>query len=445
MTFEIARRGLIMGLGALPCAALAGTREPATLLLRNAQVFDGTEGRLFARNVRVTGDRITAVAAGDISVPADATIVDCAGQTLMPGLSDAHWHMSAVKGVDFDGPDDGLAMALIVKDAESQLMRGFTTVRDASGPVFGIKAAIDRGVIPGPRCFPSGAAISQTSGHGDGEPVHELPVTLGGTVPRLQRLGLTAVANGIPEVLAATRAQLKKGASQIKIMAGGGVTSDYDPIDTLQYTMEELRAIVGAASDWGTYVSAHVYTPAGIARCVDAGVVSIEHGHALDDRTAAMMAEKGVWLSTQPFEPGDNRLTDDQLDRANKSIGPGGWQTSARLAKRHGVKIAFGTDLFSRTRTSRTENTMLVRLGGIFSNVETLRMATAGNCSLFERSGARNPYGKARLGVIREGAWADMLLVRGNPLDRLELLEDFERNFLLIVKDGTIFKNLMPA
>jgi imidazolonepropionase-like amidohydrolase len=228
-------------------------------------------------------------------------------------------------------------------------------------------------------------------------------------------------------------------------MAGGSVTSDHDPIDTLQYTPEELRAVVQVATDWGTYACAHAYTPASVRRCLEQGVLSIEHGHAIDDATAALMAEKGAWLSTQPFEPGDNLLTPEQQAKARESIGTGGWQASARLAKKHGIKLAFGTDLFARTRESRTQNAMLPRLAEIFSNAEVLRIATSGNCALFARSGPRDPYRAARLGVIEEGAWADMLLVRGNPLDDLRVLEDFERNLLVIIKDGVIHKNLLPT
>jgi len=443
MNLHPTRRAVLGGLGLAPLAAAAVADMPlASILIRNVMLLDGTGSGRQPRNVRITGNRIDAVTGGDIPAPAGATVIDGAGHTLMPGLTDAHWHMAAVRGVPWMGSDDATHIAMIFKDAEFQLMRGFTTVRDTAGAIFGIKNAIDRGIMPGPRCYPSGAAISQTSGHGDPEPVGELPTALGGGPTIRQQKGMTAVANGVPEVLAATREQLKRGASQIKIMAGGGVTSDHDPIDTVQYTLEEMRAIVQVASDWGTYACAHAYTPAGVRRCLEAGVLSIEHGHAIDDRTAALIAEKGAWLSIQPFEPGDNILTEEQEAKARESLGGEGWQSAVRLAKKHGVKVAFGTDLFSRTRVSRTENVMLSRFGTIYSNAEVLRIATSGNCQLFAQSGQRNPYRQAALGVIREGAWADLLLVRGNPLDDLRLLEDYERNLLLIVKDGVIHKNL---
>jgi imidazolonepropionase-like amidohydrolase len=444
MTLELNRRAALGGLLAVPLmGAAAPVSTQPTILIRNSYLFDGTGTARQPRNVRITGNRIDAVSAGDIPVPAGATVIDGAGQTLMPGLTDAHWHMAAVKGVPWMGPEDAVSVALVFKDAERQLMRGFTTVRDTAGSIFGIRDAIDRGIMPGPRCYPSGAAISQTSGHGDFDPVEDLPVGLGGAPSRYRRSGMTAVANGVPEALAAARQQFKRGATQIKIMAGGGVTSDFDPIDTLQFTPDELRAIVQAASDWGTYACAHVYTAAGARRCLDAGVISIEHGHLIDDATAALMAEKQAWLSTQPFEAGDNVLTPEQMDKAHESLGSAGWRSSVQLAKKHGVKVAFGTDLFARTTTSRTENDMLPRLGTIFSNAEVLRIATSGNCALFAQSGRRNPYRAAPLGVIREGAWADLLLVRGNPLDDLRLIEDHERNLLMIVKDGVIYKNAM--
>jgi len=444
MGMDFSRRGLLVGLSAVPLIGATGPGEqPATILIRNVRLFDGTGSGLRTANVRVTGDRIDAVSSGDIAVPPGATVIDGAGNTLMPGLTDAHWHMGAVKGAPWMGSDDAVAIAMIFKDAELQLMRGFTTVRDTAGSVFGIKAAIDRGVMPGPRCYPSGAAISQTSGHGDPEPGTHVPTELGGDPSVLQDKGMTAVADGVPAVLAAVRLQLKRGAHQIKMMAGGGVTTDNDPIDVQQYTLEEMRAIVNAATDWGTYVCAHAYTAVAVRRCLEAGVISIEHGHSIDDATAAEMAKKGAWLSTQPFQPGDNVLSPEQKRKADESIGSGGWQASVGLAKKHGVKVAFGADLFSRTPTSRTENAMLPRLAQFYSNAEVLRMATAGNCALFARSGKRDSYRAAKLGVIEQGAWADMLLVRGNPLDDLRLIEDYERNLLVIVKNGVVHKNLL--
>lgn len=178
----------------------------------------------------------------------------------MPGLMDAHWHMVFAPNTmaNMEAADTGLMYANAVAEAERTLLRGFTTIRDTGGPTFGLKQAIDSGAIPGPRVYPSGALIPQTAGHGDFGPAYGLPVTLGGRPSRFEEIGAFTVANGLPEVEAAVRLQLKRGASQVKIALGGGVISDSDPIDTLQYTPEEVRAAVRAAEDWGIYVAAHV-------------------------------------------------------------------------------------------------------------------------------------------------------------------------------------------
>ncbi|MFL5254651.1 MAG: amidohydrolase family protein [Rhodopila sp.] len=242
-------------------------------------------------------------------------------------------------------------------------------------------------------------------------------------------------------MLAAVRDQLKKGASQIKLAVGGGVISDSDPIDTLQLTPDEIKAAVQAATDWGTYVAVHVYTSAGIHRALEAGVKSIEHGHMADEETIKLIGEKGAWLSTQPFGPGDNPLTPEQLAKA--MITAGKWKTILGWAKQHGTKVAFGTDLLFQPDGTYKENEMLTRFSQVYSNVETLKIATSGNCELFALSGERNPYKEAKLGVIEEGAWADMLLVDGDPIQDINVLNDYERTLVVIMKDGTIHKNTL--
>lgn len=432
--------------GGVVAATAARAQAPAArapILIANVRIFDGIDGRLRSGSLLIVGDRIAEISSGAIAPPDGATILDGGGRVLMPGLTDAHWHMTMAANsmADMLKVDTGLMYASTVAEAERTLMRGFTTVRDIAGPVFGIKAAIDAGLIPGPRVYPSGALISQTSGHGDFTPAYEAPRTIGGSRSRFEEIGLFAIANGPAEVLAAVRAQLKRGASQIKLALGGGVFSDSDPIDTLQYAPEELRAAVQAASDWGTYVAAHVYTSAGIRRALEGGVRSIEHGHLADEATIRLMAEKGAWLSTQPFEPGDNPVTPAQAAKAKPMIG--GWQRTCRWAKKHGANVAFGTDLLFQSGGANQENTLLTRLAQVFTNAEVLKIATSGNCRLFAMSGERNPYKEARLGVLEAGAWADMLLVSGDPTQDLGVLRDYERNLALIIKNGEIHKNLL--
>jgi imidazolonepropionase-like amidohydrolase len=197
-------------------------------------------------------------------------VIDGGGRVLMPGLTDAHWHMVFAPNTmaNTEAADTGLMYANAVAEAQRTLLRGFTTIRDTGGPPFGLKQAIDSGVIPGPRVYPSGALISQTAGHGDFGPAYDRPVAIGGQPSRFEEIGAFAVANGVTEVEAAVRMQCKRGASQIKLALGGGVISASDPIDTLQYTPGEIRAAVQAAQDWDTYVCTHVYTVAGIRRLV---------------------------------------------------------------------------------------------------------------------------------------------------------------------------------
>lgn len=343
---------------------------------------------------------------------------------------------------NMEAADTGLMYANAVAEAERTLMRGFTTIRDTGGPTFGLKQAIDREVIPGPRVYPSGALISQTAGHGDFGPSYDRPVAIGGKPSRFEEIGAFTVANGVPEVEAAGRMQFKRGASQIKLALGGGVISDADPIDTLQYTPEEIGAAVQVASDWGTYVCTHVYTVPGIRRAIEAGVRSIEHGHMADQATLKVMADKGIWLSLQPFEAGDNPLTPAQMKKAEPTSH---WDRVAVWAKDVGCRVAFGTDLLFQPEGTKNEALLLTRFARVFGNVATLLIATSGNCELFALSGERNPYKDAKLGVLQRGAWADMLLVDGDPTQNIDLLIDYDRNLSVIIKNGQVWKNMLSS
>jgi imidazolonepropionase-like amidohydrolase len=424
--------------------ARVASAPETTILISNARVFDGVDGRLKPGHVLITGSKITAVSSSAIIPATGMTVIDARNRVLIPGLTDAHWHMVFAPNTiaNMEAVDTGLMYANAVAEAERTLMRGFTTVRDTGGPTFGLKQAIDSGVITGPRVYPSGALISQTAGHGDFGPAYDRPVTIGGRPSRFEEIGAFTIANGVAEVEAAVRMQLKRGASQIKLALGGGVISDSDPIDTLQYTPEEISAAVQVARDWGTYVAVHVYTVPGIRRAVEAGVRSIEHGHMVDEPTLQMMADRGVWLSLQPFQAGDNPLTPAQIAKAEPTSH---WDRVAAWAKAHGTRVAFGTDLLFQPEGTKNQPVLLTRFAKVFGNVATLQIATSGNCELFAMSGARNPYKDAKLGVIQKDAWADMVLVDGDPLQNINLIEEFDRNFVVIIKNGTIYKNTLPT
>ncbi|MFJ3788531.1 amidohydrolase family protein [Kitasatospora sp. NPDC090091] len=416
----------------------------AGLLVTNVRVFDGISDEAVPGHVRVERDRITEVVLGAPGPDSarGARVLDGGGRTLIPGLTDAHVHLFAIGGTmaDLQLAPTGTVYYQALASARDMLMRGFTTVRDMAGDTEPLRRVLDPGLFPGPRIYPSQAAVSQTSGHGDFGAVHDTPTAFGGPQARTERIGFTRVADGPERVLAAVREQLRKGAAQIKLMAGGGVVSEFDPLDVLQFTTAELEAAVAAAADWGTYVTAHVYTSEGVRRAVDAGVRCIEHGHLVDEDTVRHLAEKGVWLSTQPFEVDDHHYASPDSAQKNREVCEGVARTFG-WALRHGVRLAFGTDLVFDPAQADRQIRMLVRLSKYLSPVETLKLATSGNAELFRMSGRRDPYRAAPLGVVVPGAWADFLVVDGDPTTDLSVLADPERNLRLIVKGGIVHKN----
>ncbi|MGW1195801.1 amidohydrolase family protein [Streptomyces sp. NPDC002536] len=415
---------------------------PPPVLITDVRVFDGVHDELSGRRaVYVADGRISAE--GEPPAP-EARVVDGGGRVLMPGLSDAHVHLFMAGSTDEEllhGPT-GTAHYNALAEAGRMLLRGFTTVRDMGGPVTALRRTLDAGRFPGPRIYASEGMVSQTSGHGDFSEIHDAAREFGGPESRIEATGCVRTADGRDRVLAAVREQLKRGASQIKVYAGGGVCSKYDPLDVQQFTLDELRAAVEAAADWGTYVAAHVYNSAGIRRAVEAGIRSIEHGHLASEQTMAMLARKGVWLSTQPWLESDHHYPDPERAEKNHRVCEGVKRTYA-WARTYGVKLAFGTDLFLSPGETRRQSEMFVRLAGHFGfrPVEALRMATSGNAELFRLCGGRDPYKAARLGVIEPGAWADLLLVNGDPTQDLGLLADPGKNLALIMKGGRIHKN----
>ena len=275
-------------------------------LFQNVRIFDGKSPALSTpSNVLVRGNTIERISASPITVDTNTNVrvIAAEGRVLMPGLIDAHWHafMASTPQMLLMTADPPYLHLLAARQAEATLMRGFTTVRDLGGPVFGLKRAIDEGVMIGPRIYPSGAFISQTSGHGDFRFPSSFRVRLGGPLSHSEVEGVAAIADSPDEVRLRAREQLRQGASQIKLMAGGGVASPYNPLESTQYTEPEIRAAVEAADNWGTYVTVHAYTPRAIRQAVAAGVKCIEHGQLIDEPTAKLLADKGIWWSLQPF------------------------------------------------------------------------------------------------------------------------------------------------
>jgi imidazolonepropionase-like amidohydrolase len=372
-------------------------------------------------------------------------LIDGGGRTLMPGLIDNHWHTTMVRPTPAALLTGDIGHLNLVAGAEATatLMRGFTTVRDMGGPVFGLKRAIDEGTVTGPRIFPSGAIITVTSGHGDFRQPFELPRILGAPQSRGEQTGAAMIADSPDEVRVRVREQLMLGASQIKLTAGGGVASPNSPLDASTFTEAELRAAVEAAENWGTYVTVHAYTPASIQRAIAAGVKCIEHGHLMDEATAKLIAGKGIWLSTQAFpDEQADAFPPGSSERAKALEVFAGTDRTFALAKKYKIKTAFGTDILFSQRLAQRQGELLTKLVRWYTPAETLVMATRTNAELLALSGKRNPY-PGKLGVVEEGALADLLLVGGDPIANIKLLEDPEKNLLVIMKDGRIYKNAL--
>lgn len=436
--------GMFAGFGLAPRDARAQT-PGRPILLTNLRLFDGeTLALREGVEVLIEGERIVALPPVGQG-PSEADRIDCGGRAVIPGLIDAHWHatLAAVNQLVALTQDVGFVHLMSGREAGATLMRGFTTVRDVGGPAFGLKMAIDRGVVSGPRIFPSGAMISQTSGHGDFRLLNELPRFPGTAPGYIEQQGVALIADGADAVLRAAREQLMKGASQIKIMAGGGVSSLYDPLDSTQYTEREMRAAVEAAEDWGTYVCAHVYTPGGIRRAIAAGIKSIEHGQLADEETVQLMAAEGVWWSIQPFlADEDANPKSDPIQQAKLQQVAEGTVRAFDLAKKHAVPLAFGTDILFNPAGTASQGRQLAKFARFMSPMEALHKATGAAGALLALSGERSPYPGA-LGVIRENALADLLVVDGDPETDLAWLETPETSPRLIMKGGRIVKDLL--
>ncbi len=442
MTFRLGQlcAAVVPFLTALPCTPASADQ----VLFVNVRIFDGKSATLSEpSNVLVDGNVIKSISTAPIAA-ADATRIAGNGRTLMPGLIDMHWHAILVRPTPLAAisGDIGYTNLLAADEATATLMRGFTTIRDMGGPVFGLKRAIDEGIVAGPRIYPSGAMITITGGHGDFRQLSDLPRTIGGGLTRMEQIGGSMIADSPDEVRVRVREQLMQGASQIKLTAGGGVASPFSPLDVSTFTEAEVRAAVEAAENWGTYVAVHAYTPVAIQRAIAAGVRCIEHAHLMDEPTAKLMAEKDIWLSTQPFLPGGNaavhKLGGEQA--AKKQQVSEGTDRVYALAKKYKLKTAFGTDILFSKSEAELQGSRLVDLGRWFTPAEALAMATSTNAGLLQLSGLRNPYPGA-LGIVQQGALADLILVDGNPLDDLALVADPAKNFKVIMKDGKVFKN----
>ena len=437
--------------------------SPDQILIKNVNVFNGTENKLYkGHNVLVEGVLIKSISKDEITADSNATVIDGGGRTLMPGMIDGHAHVMinanfGTVETNMDITDISYRSKTVV---ERFLLDGFTSVRDMGGPAFGLQRNIDAGLIHGPRLYPSGSFISQTSGHGDFRERADPGFSMkdAGDLSNFERMGIGAVADGVPEVLKATRLNLRNGATQIKIMGGGGGSSRFDPIDTTQYSVDELCAIVEAAKDWGTYAAAHTFNDRAVGRLLDCGVKTFEHSFFISEKTMKRIAKEGgyvvpqMWglspdLAKNPLMPKNKLPMVAKLQEAYGDFGK-------KLLK-NDVKVVFASDYvgaFADAERARRYE-LWWRTQAFGSNFEVLKQLTSTAGEMLALSGPRNPYKAGKLGVIEAGAYADLLLVDGNPLEDIAILGGTDKWFdadpeyklvstiHLVMKGGNIYRN----
>lgn len=439
-----------LAVGLLAFGASAASAQDEALrqvLFTNVNIFNGVDGELMENgSVLVEGNLIKTVSAEAIDAP-DAFMVDGEGRTLMPGLIDMHSHMCIRNGMlefrdNYDQMANGAYVALVLQD---YLDQGFTTARDAGCNILGIAKAVNNDIIPGPRLYPSGAFLSQTGGHADTGSFNDVP----GDVDDLEAHMFGFIADGVPEVIRAARHNLRAGATQIKVMAGGGVASEFDPLHTTQYSLDELKAIVGVAEDYGTYVLVHAYHDRSVNRAIDAGVRVIDHNFLVSEETIIRMKEEGVALSVQAvmsleaFGDPDSItfFSADQKAKA-KQVNAGAKQMM-EWAVKHELLMVTGGDMFGPDVVRQADN--IIWFNDEITNDPhlSLKTATSNAAEVLTWTGGMNPYKEGTLGTIVEGGYADIILVDGNPLEDINAIKRDTVDF--VMKDGDVYKNWLPG
>lgn len=456
----IAITALVVAL-ALPQVQAQEKEKPNQILITNVNVWDGKSDTVKeGYDVLIEGNLIKLVG-GKIKAP-NAHVVDGKGGTVIPGLIDMHAHHAIHEGM-LEGRNayDQMAIGAISgMRLREYLDQGFTTSRDAGGNVLGLAKAVRLDRIPGPRIFPSGGFLSQTGGHADTGLITDQI----GDTDILERSGFGYIVDGKTEARRAARMNLRAGATQIKIMAGGGVASEFDPIHTTQFSSEEIEAIVGVAEDYGTYVTMHAYHDRAVNRAIDAGVRCVEHNFLVSEKTIMRMKKENIALSIQSvmsleaFDPKNvEKITFFSADqKAKATMVNSGASKMLKWALKHDLIMVTGGDMFDKANVNRQiDNVVWLKEVG-FSNVQALKTATSSAAYVLSWSGGMNPYKDAYpklsaeekaekgigLGVIEEGAYADVLIIKGNPLENIELLKD-RNNMQMIIKDGHLWKNTL--
>jgi imidazolonepropionase-like amidohydrolase len=411
------------------------TTHSAVTHFKNFELLDPEAGELRrGHELIVEGDKIREVSGKPIKL-SDANVVDCGGRTLMPGLIDSHVHvtLSEVMIRNLENVPLTLMTARAAELMRGMLDRGFTSVRDTGGADWGLKEATDKWLLPGPRLFIAGRAIGPTGGHSDSRRRTDFGTRCHCCNAMSFSMGL---ADGVSEVRRAVREEMRQGCDQVKIMMSGGVASPYDPLDSLQFSVGEVEAAVEEAHAFGRYVCAHAYTPQAITRAAHAGVRTIEHGNLIDDAAAKLMAEKKMFLVANLVtyyemkkRAAEYGMNSDMLAKNDLVIE--GALKSLEICKRHGIPLAYGTDLLGQLQVAQSEEFTL--RAQVLSPAEIIRSATIVGAQIVRMEG--------KLGCLKDGAFADLLVVDGNPLKDLKLFQDQGRHLSAIMKAGRFHKN----
>lgn len=401
-------------------------------LIKHVRVFDGTSSQLTPeQNIIIEDNLVSEITSSQVCEEGFDKVIDGQGITAMPGLVDAHVHLGC-----FFPSTNQLDYAVVGSAAVAKklLYQGITTVRDAGGVVQGLKTVFDRHLLEGPRIFPSNSCISQTCGHGDDDLAHARRDI------QFRTLSFSVLADGVDEVIRAVREQFYKGASQIKVMAGGGCSSEHDPLPSVQFNEAELRAAVETARDYGTYVMAHLYTAPAMMRAAKAGIRSFEHAHMMDEEAAQVIQEKGIFVAPMPQFNKVNKKVPAKISKKGMMVREQE-ATATELINKYNLKILFGTDLMIHDPSMEPQDSVdLTYYEKRFGTMAALRAATGNFYEISKLTTYQNPYPDGKIGVLEPGAYADILLVKGDPTQNLFILANID-NICVIMKDGVIYKN----
>jgi imidazolonepropionase-like amidohydrolase len=433
--------------GLIATISAQAAEEPKQTLFINVNVWDGDTDKLaMNRRVLVEGNLIKTIGDESLKGAKHATVIDGAGRTLMPGLIDMHTHLALKRPInEVETTWDGFALGAMASESmRSFLDRGYTTIRDICVGMPGIARAVERDLIVGPRYYHGGACLSGTSGHADWDQVNA-PRGRKGT---FETLGLASVNNGPDEYRAAVRWNLRNGASVIKMFVGGGVASQFDPLESITATGEEIRAVVEAAEGFGTYVCVHAFNDESVNLALDNGVKCVEHGFLMKEETVKRMAKEGqvlslqTWIGYKSFAKPEEitGFTAESIAKAKKVHANTdkvmGW------VKKYGVEVFAGTDMYDSTMIPLVTEDLVVRKRW-FADVEILKQNTSYSAKWLWKTGPKNPYKEGPLGVIKAGAYADVILVSGDPTQDVTVLLDYKANIPLVMKNGKIYKNTL--